>query len=176
MEEPDVRKIVAEAIGEYMRQDTARQEPAYKSELAEERKRREALEKRMNEMAEENKKARGAADEAERASAIREELQRLGVAKIDLAFKVVQGEIARTKDGNLMAGDRTMAEYLAAFAEENPELLPPRAEARTGKTDEQKTSAQRLKPLDLDNIGPHSSREDLERVREEIVRVSSKLT
>ena len=58
MDEPDVQTIVQQAINEYMRQDTARREPAYKTELQEERRRREQLEKRLNEMGEENKKAR----------------------------------------------------------------------------------------------------------------------
>src|ERR1700677_2498471 len=81
MEKPDVQTIVQQAINEYMRQDTARLEPAYKTELQEERRRREQLERRLNEMAEENKKARAMAEEVQRAGAIRSELQRLGVVK-----------------------------------------------------------------------------------------------
>ena len=52
------RRIVQQAIDEYMRQDSARREPAYKTELQEERRRREQLEKRMNELVEENKRSR----------------------------------------------------------------------------------------------------------------------
>ena len=51
MEEPiNVQAIVQQAIDEYMRQDTTKREPAYKAELHEERKRREQLEKRVNEL------------------------------------------------------------------------------------------------------------------------------
>ena len=42
--------------------------------MVEERKRREALEKRLNELVEENKKSRRVAEEAERGSAVRAEL------------------------------------------------------------------------------------------------------
>ncbi len=58
MEGPmDVQTIVEQAIDEYMRKDSARREPAYKTELQEERRRREQLEKRMNELVEENKRS-----------------------------------------------------------------------------------------------------------------------
>ena len=57
----------------------------------------------MNELVEENKRSRRVAEEAERSSAVRAELQRLGVAKIDLAFKAVQDEIVRAEDGRLVA-------------------------------------------------------------------------
>ena len=92
---PDVHLIVQQAIEEYTRQDASRREPAYKAELAEERKRREQLERRLNEVVEENKRSRKVAQEAERSSAVRAELQRLGVAKIDLAFKAVQDGIKK---------------------------------------------------------------------------------
>ena len=173
MEEPDVKQIVAQAISEYMSQDTARREPALKAELDEERKQRGILEKRLNEMAEENKKARATAAEAERATAIRTQLQKLGVAKIDLAYKVVQAEITRNDDGTMMAGAKTLSEVLEEFVKENPELLPARA---AGGDREQRQAPQPRKEVDIDTIGPASSREDLERVREKIVEVSSKLT
>ena len=43
-----------------------RAEPAYKAELQDERKRREALEARLNQLVEENRSARAAAEEADR--------------------------------------------------------------------------------------------------------------
>ena len=43
------------------------------------------------------------AEEAERSSAIRAELQRLGVAKVDLAFKAVQDGMSADEDGRLVA-------------------------------------------------------------------------
>ena len=110
--------------------EQAKTEPAYKVELQEERKRREQLERRLNEVVEENKRSRQAADEAERNSAVRAELQRLGVAKIDLAFKAVQDGIERGPDGRFVArgesGDVSMKEYLTSFVNENPEFLPAR--------------------------------------------------
>ena len=100
-----------------MRKDSARREPAYKTELQEERRRREQLEKRMNELVEENKRSRAMAEEAQRNATIRTELQKLGVTKVDLAYKAVQDGIVRTEDGRLVArgenGEQPVAEYLA---------------------------------------------------------------
>jgi hypothetical protein len=174
MDEPvDVQTIVQQAINEYMRQDSARREPAYKTELQEERKRREQLEKRLNEMSEENKKARAVADEAQRAAAIRSELQRLGVVKVDLAFKAVQDGIVRTEDGRVMAGEQSLGEFLSAFVRENPEFLPARIAGGTGMTGTQKAAPASAGTVDLDKIGPSMSKEELERVRQEILRVAS---
>jgi hypothetical protein len=180
MEEPDVQTIVQQAINEYMRQDSARREPAYKTELQEERRRREQLEKRLNEMSEENKKARAIADEAQRATAIRSELQRLGVVKVDLAYKAVQDDIVRTEDGRVMArgenggqGERSLGEFLSGFVQENPEFLPARIAGGTGMTGTQKTPPASAGGIDLDKIGPSMSKEDLERARQEILRVAS---
>ena len=68
-------------------------EPAYKVELVEERKRREQLERRLNELVDENRRSREMAEEMERSASIRAELQRLGVTKVDLAFKAVKEDI-----------------------------------------------------------------------------------
>src|SRR5580704_14946857 len=177
MDEPDVQTIVQQAINEYMRQDTARREPAYKTELQEERRRREQLEKRLNEMSEENKKARAIAEEAQRATAIRSELQRLGVVKVDLAYKAVQDEIVRTEDGRVMArgenGERSLGEFLSGFVQENPEFLPARIAGGTGMTGTQKAPPANTGGIDLDKINPSMSKEDLERARQEILRVAS---
>ena len=128
MEGIDVQEIVRQAIQEYANNEQAKTEPAYKAELQEERKRREQMERRLNELAEENKRNRTKAEEAERSSAVRAELQRLGVAKIDLAFRAVQDGIVRSDDGRLVARDESgevpVREYLTAFVKENPEFLP----------------------------------------------------
>ncbi len=87
MEGIDVQAIVRQAVQEFVANDQAQKEPAYKAELQEERKRREQLERRLNELVEENKRSRKAAEDAERSSTVRAELQRLGVAKVDLAFQ-----------------------------------------------------------------------------------------
>src|SRR6266540_1735273 len=98
MEGIDIQGLVRQAVQEFVNTENARSEPAYKVELDEERKRREQLERRLNELVEENKRSRKVAEEAERSSAVRAELQRLGVAKIDLAFKAVQDGIVRAED------------------------------------------------------------------------------
>src|SRR5690242_14276575 len=145
MEEPDVQAIVRSAIQEFVNQEQAKSEPAVKAELQEERKRREQLERRLNELVEENRKSRKMAEEAERSAAVRAELQRLGVAKIDLAFKAVQDGIFRTEDGRLVArsetGEIPAKEYLTAFVNENPEFLPARIAGGTGMTGTQKAPA-----------------------------------
>jgi hypothetical protein len=173
MDEPDVQTIVQQAINEYMRQDSARREPAYKTELQEERRRREQLEKRLNEMGEENKKARAIADEAQRTAAIRSELQRLGVVKVALAYKAVQDGIVRTEDGRITAGDQSLTEFLSGFVQDNPEFLPARIACGTGMTGTQKAAPASAGAIDLDKISPSMSKEDLERARQEILRVAS---
>ena len=123
----DVQGIVQQAVQEYMRQDTSRREPAYKTELQEERKRREQLERRVNELVEENHRSRQVAEEAERSTSIRAELQKLGVAKVDLAYRAVQGDIYRAEDGRMLArtaeGDTGAGEYLRQFVGENPDFF-----------------------------------------------------
>src|SRR4051812_50065514 len=107
MEGIDVQAVVRQAIQEYVSSEQAKSEPAYQAELLDERQRRETLERRVNELVEENKRSRQVADEAERGSTVRSELQRLGVAKVDLAFKAVQDAIVRTQDGRLVARGAT---------------------------------------------------------------------
>ena len=175
--ELDVQSLVQRAITEYVRQDSSRREPALKAELQEERRKREALERRLNQMAEENTKSRQIADQAERSSKIRSELQSLGVTKIDLAFKAVQDDIQRTEDGRLMAktdaGELGVREYLNNFVHDNPEFLPARIPGGTGLTPGPRTSQGRSS-VDTDMISPRMSNEDKERVRQEIIRVTSK--
>src|ERR1700751_323418 len=91
----DVRDVVRQAIEEFVRAEQHKAEPAYKAELEEERKRRESLEMRLNKLVEENQKARAMAEEADRNSQIRSALHRLGIAKIDLAFRAVKDDIFR---------------------------------------------------------------------------------
>jgi hypothetical protein len=177
MEELDVQALIRNAIQEYVNLDQARSEPAYKAELEEERKRREQLERRMNELVEENKRSRQAAAEAERGAAIRSELQRLGVAKIDLAYKAVQDGIKRKEDGRLVArteaGEISAKEYLATFVAENPEFLPARIAGGTGMTVTLKSPTGGREPVEIERIRPGMNADEMQRVREEIVRVAS---
>ena len=116
MEDTDVQAIVKQAVQEFLQEQQAKSEPAYKTELVEERKRREQLERRLNEVEEESKRSRQAAEQAERGSAIRAELQRLGVAKVDLAYRAVHDGVFRAEDGRLLArsdeGEVPLKEYL----------------------------------------------------------------
>ena len=177
MEGIDIQGIVRQAVQEFVSSEHARSEPAYKAELEEERKRREQLERRLNELVEENKRSRRMAEEAERNSAVRAELQRLGVAKIDLAFKAVQDGIVRTEDGRLVArtetGETPIKDYLSAFVAENPEFLPARIAGGSGMTATQKAPAGGREAVELERIRPGMSADEMQRVREEIVRVAS---
>jgi hypothetical protein len=172
---PDVQAIVRGVIEEFLRAEQSKNEPAYKLELLEERKRREQLERRMNELVEENRRSRQATEELERNSNIRAELQRLGVSKVDLAFKAVKEDIIRTEDGNLIArtedGEVPMRTYLSKFVAENPELLPGRIQGGSGAGPGHAPS---MKPngIDLDKIRPGMSAEELDSVRREIARVA----
>jgi hypothetical protein len=171
----DVRGVIREAIAEFIRFEQTKSEPAHKAELMEERKKRESLERTVHDLIEENRKSRAVAEELDRGATIRTELQRLGVAKIDLAYKAVKDEIRRTEDGRLVAettdGEVGAKEYLSRFVGENPELLPARVAGGSGATPVQRSPVGGT--VDLNTIKPGMSSEDLARVREEIARVAS---
>lgn len=171
-----VRDLVRQAIEEFVRAQQKKAEPAYKAELLDERKRRENLETRLNQLVEENRKAKAMAEEADRSAQIRSELQRLGVAKVDLAYKAVKDDIVRTEDGRLQPrgnDGKTLQEYLSGFVQENPELLPARIAGGSGANAASKTATPAATPLNLDAIKPGMKKEDLDRVREEISRLAS---
>ena len=174
----DVKNVVRHVIEEFMRAEQSKAEPAYKAELIEERKRREALEGRLNQLVEENRQARATAEQMDRHSQIRTELQRLGVAKIDLAFKAVKDDIVRTEDGRLIASDgqehRAVQDYLRKFVEENPELLPARIAGGSGaSTTTRNAVSAGLSGIDIDKIKPGMGKDELERVRQEVARLAS---
>lgn len=175
---PDIRALIQDAIREFVNQETAKNEPAYKAELEDERRRRESLERRMNELVEENRRSRQMAEEADRNAAIRSELQRLGVNKVDLAYKAVKDDIQRAEDGRLVArtgeGDLGLKEYLTHFVSENPELLPARMVGGSGASGHQRTG-NFTSSFDLDKIRPGMPKEELERARQEIARVAQQL-
>ena len=142
-------------------------------ELEEERKKREGLEARVNELVAENQKAKAKAEEAERSSSIRAELQRLGVGKIDLAYKAVKDDVYRTEDGRLMGqGGAELRDYLAQFVGENPELLPARLAGGSGASAGQRDEGPGP-GFELDRIRPGMSAEELERMRREVARVAA---
>lgn len=175
---PDIRALIQDAIREFVSQETAKSEPAYKVELEEERRRRETLERRMNELVEENRRSRQLAEEADRNTTIRTELQRLGVCKVDLAYRAVKDDIQRSEDGQLVArtgqGEMGVKEYLTHFVSENPELLPARGVGGSGASGNQRSSTFTT-AFDLDKIRPGMPKEELERARQEIARVAQQM-
>lgn len=176
----DFRNLIQEAVREFVNLEQSKSEPAYKAELEDERRRRETLERRMNELVEENRKSRQLAEEAERSSSIRSELQRLGVQKLDLAFRAVKDDILRTEDGRLVArtrdGDVTVKDYLTNFVNENPELLPARIPGGSGASTSSKApSSVPAGSFDIDKIRPGMPKEELERARLEISRIAQQI-
>ena len=175
----DIRDLVRQTIQEFVQAEQRKAEPAYKAELQDERKRRESLEGRLNQLVEENRKARAMADEADRNSQIRSELQRLGVAKMELAFRAVKDEIVRAEDGRLQARGpeaKSLQDYLAGFVQENPELLPARIPGGSGAQQPARNVSQGIPGgIELDKIKPGMSKEDNDRVRQEIARLASQM-
>ncbi len=172
----DVKDIVRQAIDEFVRNEHQKAEPAYKAELQDERKRRESLELRLNQLIEENRKARALAEEADRSSQIRSELQRLGVAKVDLAFRAVKDDVIRTEDGRLVGRgleNKPLQDYLASFVQDNPELLPARIPGGSGAQTATKNSTPASTSIDLNTIRPGMSKDELDQVRKEISRLAS---
>jgi hypothetical protein len=159
----DIQGIVQAVIKEFVKAEQSKAEPAYKAELVEERRKRERLEQRVNELVAENERSRTKAEEAERSAAIRAELQKLGVAKVDLAYKAIKDEIG--------SDSAEMRDVLTRFVWENPELLPARLAGGSGASAGQRISGGG--PIDVDQIRPGMSEEDKERVRKEIAKVAS---
>jgi len=135
----DIRSIVQAVVEEFQ-----------KTDLADERRRREGLEQKVLEL--------------ERSTAIRSELQRLGVSKVELVYKAVRDDAPR--DG------AEMKEFLARFVGENPELLPARVVGGSGASAGHRGGASGA-AVDLDKIRPGMSAEEMDRVRQEIARVAS---
>lgn len=169
------KDVIRTVIDEYVTVERRQTEPAYKAELLEERRRRENLERRVNELVEENKRSRQMAEESDRGAQIKTELQRLGVQKVDLAFRIVKDEIVRGSDGGLVArtadGERGVREYLAAFVQDNPEFLPARIAGGSGASSPPRAGSPGH-GVDLDKIRPGMSAEELQRVREHIAQVA----
>lgn len=160
----ELRGAIREVLQEFM---------AGKTELGEEQKRRESLEKRVNELIAENHKTRAAAEAAQRSESIRAELQKLGVAKIDLAYKAVKDDIYRDEDGRLLAsGGEELRDFLASFVSENPELLPARMSGGSGANAVRRSPAA-AEGIELESIRPGMSAEEMDRVRREVLRVAS---
>ncbi len=174
---PDVREVVRQAIEEFVRTEQRQAEPAYKTELQEERKRRENLEARLNQLVEENRKTRAAAEETDRHAQIRTELQRMGISKVDLAFRAVKDEIVRGEDGKLQAkgqDGKSLQDYVAGFVQENPELLPARIPGGSGAQNPTRNASQSEgSGISLESIKPGMSKDELDRVRQHISKLAA---
>jgi hypothetical protein len=172
----ELRGVIRSVIDEFMRAEQVKTEPAYQAELMEERRRREQLEQKVNELATENKRNKQLAEEADKQSSVRAELQRLGVAKVDLAFRAVRDDIRRKDDGRLVAkadqGELSLREYLEQFVNENPELLPARISGGSGMEPVQR-AAPAERGMDLDKIRPGMEPEELDRIRKEVSRIAT---
>jgi hypothetical protein len=172
----DVQQSIRKAIEEYIRSEQRKAEPAYKAELQDERKRREGLEARLNQLVEENRQARAAAEEADRYGQIRTELQRTGISKIDLAFRAMKDEIVRAEDGRLQArgvDGKSLQEFIASFVQENPELLPPRIAGGSGAQTPLRQSSADVPEISLDAIRPGMNKDELTRVRAHISKLAA---
>jgi hypothetical protein len=179
MNPEELKSIIDEAVAQYVEKSRPPQpEPAeisLRSELTQERKRREQLEKRVNELVEEGQKAHDAAERSERHSAIKSELQQLGVSKVDLAFRALRDEIQRGEDGRLYAygdeGPVAMRDYLARWVANNPEFKPPRISGGAGASPSRGGTPS--SSIEIERIRPGMKAEDLERARQEIARVAA---
>ena len=93
------------------------------------------------------------------------------------AMKAVQDGIVRNNDGRLIArgdnGEEPVGDFLAKFVQENPEFLPARIAGGTGMTGTQKSAPQTGGGIDINDINPSMSKEDLERARQEILRIAT---
>ena len=171
----ELRSLIRGVIDEFVHAEQVKAEPAYKAELLDERRRREDLEKRVNVLVQENVRSREMAEEAERSSSIRAELQRLGVVKVDLAYRAVRDDVQRNDEGQLVArngpGELPLRDYLKQFVQENPELLPARITGGSGMGSGSKATSN-MGAFDLDKIRPGMSPEELEKLREEVSRVA----
>ncbi len=171
-EEKDIRAVVREAIEEFLKTERAQTESEQTAAHSEERLKRESLEQRVNELVLEAEKAKARAEEAERGAAIRAELQRAGITKLDLAYRAIKDEIYRGEDGKFVAdGGIVLRDFVSRFAGENPELLPARLAGGSGAQNRPRATSQAS--VDLDKIRPGMNPEELERVRQEIARVAS---
>ena len=170
-----LREMLRGVMEEYLSGERQRAEPAYKAELIEERRRRESLERRVNELAEENQRSRRRAQEMEQHAQVKAELQRLGVGKVDLAFKAIKSDLVTLEDGTMIArtpeGEVGLKEHLVAFVRDNPEFLPARIPGGSGVTSPPRQTGGGY-AVELERIRPGMSAEEMQRVREQISQVA----
>jgi hypothetical protein len=177
-ERSELKLLVRSILDEVATAQTQKAEPAYRAELEEEKRRRESLEKRVNELQAENRRNQALAEAMERETAVKSELQKHGVTKVELAYKALRDDVLREKDGSLVVrsadGSLPIKEFIPRFLDENPELLPARNFGGSGSGSSPR-SKQSAPGIDIDSIRPGMSREDLAKVRQEIARLAAEL-
>lgn len=169
---PDIATLVRAAVEEALSAERSGRSQLEEA-LAAERSKREDIETQIKTLASESARLKQQAETAERWGVIRAELSKLGVSKVDLAFRAVRDDIVRREDGELVAASgSSLAEYLRRFVDDNPELLPPRISGGAGTSGSHQgiSGTQRV---DLNRIRPGMSAEELERARQEIARLAS---
>jgi len=146
----------------------------YRMELEDERRRRQELEQRVQELAAENQRTRREVSETDRIGRIREALQERGVKKTDLAVRIVREDVSRAEDGELFGqlhGERLpLDEYLSRFLGENPELLPPRIAGGSGITPREGMELSRA-GFALEDIRPGMKPDQTKQAWKEVARL-----
>ncbi len=171
----NLSRIIEEAI----QKAHAQRDPensGLRTELTQERRKREQLEKRLNELVEESRRSKELAEQAERFAGIKAELQQLGVGKVELAFRATRDEVTRGEDGRLYGRSDDGAlvplrDHLSQWVAANPEFLPARISGGAGSSPTRPPAAPGH--FEMDRIRPGMSAEELERARAEVARVAA---
>ena len=130
---------------------------------------------RVVEMEAELKKFREAAEGAEKREAIREAVRKSGVQNVELAYRALRDDVARSADGKWIARDETgekpVADFVREFLENNPELLPARGVGGSGSSGARMSEGG--SGFDLESIRPGMDPAELSRARSEVARLIS---
>lgn len=142
--------------------------------LEAERRRRLELERQVKDLSEESRALRRQAEESERRARIREGLKERGVRKTQLAMRLLEPDVRRNADGELV-GDwegslLPLEDYLNQFVRENPEFLPPRIAGGSGVTGGRGSELTRS-GFDLDSIRPGMSASEAHQAWSEVARL-----
>lgn len=171
----DIRGIVQEAIQEFLRHRQQESEPAHRAELNEERRRREQLEAQVRQLLEKTRESEMEVARTRMTSAVRDELQKQGVTKVDLAFRAMKDDIRQADHGGYTVrgrdGDVPLQEFVKKFVDENPEFLPPRITGGSGSSGmgSDATGAR----FDIDAIRPGMSQEERRQVHAAIASLAT---
>lgn len=156
------------AISEQEPQDAA------ENALQQERRRRLELERQVKDLSEESRALRRQAEESERRARLREGLKERGVRKTHLAMRLLEADVRRNSDGELVGewegSLMPLEEYLNRFVRENPEFLPPRIAGGSGTTGG-RSSELTSSGLDMDSIRPGMSPDATRQAWSEVARL-----